>query len=723
MKSQRQFIRRVRCALVFLHCLIGAVLLAQTPPPKQWDKRFGGSLDDVLGSAQQTADGGYILGGYSKSGIGGDKTQASRGGHDYWIVKIDANGVKQWDKRFGGDTTDYLFSVRQTFDGGYILGGITYSGISGDKTQASRGGYDYWMIKTDANGIKQWDKRFGGTGNDYACTVQQTTDSGYILSGYSYSGIGGDKTQDNWDPSLSTSDLWIVKTDVNGMKQWDKRIGGNMSESGSRPIQTSDNGYVLMSGSGSGISGDKTQLNWDVGGGLDGWVIKIDANGAKQWDNHYGGFSSDFLNLGKQAFDGGYIFGGGTISGIGGDVTQEKRGTQDYWMIKTDVNGVKQWDARFGTNSYYYVSTLEKTLDSGYIIGGYTNSGISGDKTQTSQGGDDYWIVKTDANGVKQWDVRFGGAESDGCYSILQTSDGGYLLGGFSLSGTSSDKTEPSRGNADFWIVKLAGACTASKPTVTPGGPTTNLCPNQTITLTSSAANSYLWNTGATSQSIIVNAAGNYAVTVTDASGCKNSSDTTVVTYLGCTAPAGLKVNNIAATNARIKWNAVTCAIDYKYQYRRQGTTVWTTAQQPGISKKLTGLTPATTYQWRVLTRCNTKPNTVVSSYKTGPAFTTAASATANENTEAVSNNNLNIKVYPNPSPGNTTVEYSSTGFGKIQLMLYDAKGKIVFTRQDIAIKGSNIYRLDLSKLSAGVYNLKLINDSEQYLVKFVIAK
>src|SRR6185295_4922142 len=139
----------------------------------------------------------YILGGYSDSGISGDKTQACWGYEDYWMVKIDADGVQQWDARFGGADHDYFYSLQQTVDGGYILGGFSYSGISGDKTQASQGGIDFWIVKTNFNGTKQWDARFGGNSTDgfLEIPVQQTADGGYIVGGRSYSGISGDKTQ------------------------------------------------------------------------------------------------------------------------------------------------------------------------------------------------------------------------------------------------------------------------------------------------------------------------------------------------------------------------------------------------------------------------------------------------------------------------------------------------------------------------------------------------
>jgi hypothetical protein len=152
-------------------------------PLKEWDVQFGGSKKDELSALQQTTDGGYISGGNSLSGISGDKTQVSQGKSDYWIVKTDATGAKEWDSRFGGSENDYLLSLQQTSDGGYILGGTSESGISGDKTQASQGLSDYWIVKTDANGVKQWDARFGGSNLDFCNSVRQTTDGGYIVGG------------------------------------------------------------------------------------------------------------------------------------------------------------------------------------------------------------------------------------------------------------------------------------------------------------------------------------------------------------------------------------------------------------------------------------------------------------------------------------------------------------------------------------------------------------
>ncbi|HRH48395.1 MAG TPA: hypothetical protein PLP23_06580 [Panacibacter sp.] len=182
---------------------------------KQWDRCFGGSGVDFLYSLQLTVDGGYVLGRASDSGIGGDKTEDSRGTSDYWVVKIDSNGVKQWDKRFGGSSIDNFNSLQQTSDHGYILGGYSYSGIGGDKTENNRGNVDYWVVKIDINGAKQWDKRYGGSDIDQLNALEQTTDGGYVLGGYSASNVSGDKSEG----SRGSNDYWVLKIDTIGIKQ------------------------------------------------------------------------------------------------------------------------------------------------------------------------------------------------------------------------------------------------------------------------------------------------------------------------------------------------------------------------------------------------------------------------------------------------------------------------------------------------------------------------
>lgn len=512
---------------------------AQTAPLKQWDKRFGSENDDVLNSLQQTSDGGYILGGYSSyGGSSGDKTQASKGGDDYWIVKTNSLGNKEWDKVIGGSGTDQLYSLQQTTDGGYILGGASLSGISGDKTQASQGDYDYWIVKTDSLGNKQWDKTFGGSAIDFLYAIQQTTDGGYILGGYSYSGKSGDKTQESW----GAYDFWIVKTDASGNKQWDKRFGGSAYDYFSSLKQTIDKGYILGGYTAGPIDGDITV---HLEGLSDYWIVKIDSNGNKQWDNAFGGNVDDILTSLTQTTDGGYLLGGSTLSDIGDDITEATRGSWDYWMVKTDGAGTKEWDKRFGGNKADHLTSFRQTIDEGYILGGYSESDISGDKTEADQmewnPSWDYWMVKTDASGSKQWDKRFGGEDQDYLTSIQLTAEGGYILGGYSESGISGNRSEASRGGSDYWIVNTCGGLTDENCT--------------------------------------------------------------------CPLTSGLTVVKITGTSAKLKWNNDIEAELYKVRYKVTGTTGWTHKTTDHSAKPISNLIPNTNYTWQVKTYCTTAPN------------------------------------------------------------------------------------------------------------------
>lgn len=209
----------------------------------EWQNTIGGNGHDYLQSIQQTTDGGYILAGHSQSNISGDKTENNIGGSDYWLLKTDAEGNIQWQNTIGGNNADNLYSIKQTADGGYILGGWSNSDISGDKTENSNGGWDYWIVKTDATGNIQWQNTIGGSGSDELYCIQQTADGGYILGGNSDSNISGDKTENSiggldWD-------YWIVKTDASGNVQWENTIGGTLTDRLKSVQQTIDGGYIL----------------------------------------------------------------------------------------------------------------------------------------------------------------------------------------------------------------------------------------------------------------------------------------------------------------------------------------------------------------------------------------------------------------------------------------------------------------------------------------------
>jgi len=430
--------------------LLGGIIYATTfsQPTIVNQKALGGSFREEIGTIALTKDGGSIAGGSSASNKSGEKSQNSRGDFDYWVVKLDKSRAIEWDKTIGGAEDDELYALQQTSDGGYILGGYSISPKSGEKSQNSRGDFDYWIIKLDNLGNIQWDKTIGGNDYDALYSLQQTSDGGYILGGSSSSNKSGEKTGN----SRGSDDYWIVKLDNLGRIQWDKTIGGSNYDDLSSLQQTSDGGYILGGTSASSKSGEKTE---NSRGADDYWVVKLDKSGNIQWNKTIGGTASDGLFSLQQTRDSGYILGGSSASPKSGEKTQSSRGEDDYWVVKLGKLGKFQWDKTIGGSASDELFSLQQTRDTGYILGGYSYSSKSGEKTENSRGSADYWIVKMNKRGDVQWDKTIGGNNYDRLSTIKETVKNSYVMGGVSESGISGDKTVAQRGVADSWLVWL----------------------------------------------------------------------------------------------------------------------------------------------------------------------------------------------------------------------------------------------------------------------------
>jgi predicted secreted protein len=205
-----------------------------------WTRTYGGTDDDWGRSLAQTADGGYVITGYSES--------YGAGGCDVWLIRADASGDTIWTRTYGGTRDDYGYSVRQTADGGYVITGETwFYGV---------GFCDVWLIKTDASGDTMWTRTYGGTDYDRGESVLQTADGGYVITGETSSfGAGG-------------SDVWLIKTDAAGDTMWTRTFGGAGNDYDESVAQTADGGYIIAGYTGSFSAG-----------GLDAWLIKTDSAG------------------------------------------------------------------------------------------------------------------------------------------------------------------------------------------------------------------------------------------------------------------------------------------------------------------------------------------------------------------------------------------------------------------------------------------------------------
>ncbi len=410
-----------------------------------WQKTIGGSTLDVVYSLHSTSDGGYVLGGYSNSNASGEKSENSRGLMDAWIVKTDASGTILWDRTYGGSGDDFMTSISETSDGGFIVGVGSNSNISGEKSENSRGGLDYWLLKLDVSGDLEWQKTYGGAQPDFDVHVFQTSDGGYFVSGYSDSNVSGDKT----DPTNGQRDYWVLKLNSSGNIIWQKSLGGSTLDRGIISIEIAEGGFLIGGHSDSNISGDKSENSRGL---FDNWLVKLDTNGNVQWDKTYGGNDNDIVRDIIQIED-GFIVGGYSHSGISGDKIGELRGVVDYWIYKINDGGSMVWQKTIGGSQTDYLRTVRQKADGNYLVTGYSNSNASGEKSDNSNGGYDMWFLLLDSAGEILGQNTIGGSadESSG-YSVIL--DDGYIFAVASDSNQSGDKTENSRGEEDYWLFK-----------------------------------------------------------------------------------------------------------------------------------------------------------------------------------------------------------------------------------------------------------------------------
>lgn len=383
-----------------------------------WQKSIGGSGFDLLQSIKNTSDGGFILAGTSSSESGFQKKEACKGITDFWAIKLDASGTEQWQRTIGGNGPDELLCAFQTRDGGYILGGssssspLSISDVKPDgkslattkadlysKSEKSRGNMDYWVVKLDKKGVIEWQKTYGGLYADLLRSMEQTTDNGFILAGYSNSPVSGEKT----DNSKGVGDVWVIKTNDVGEIQWQNSYGAEGDDQPYVIHQTGDGGYII--GANSNSKNPLTPIGGIVGNGTDYWILKLDEEGSILWSKTYDFGKVDVLtSLVENKEDRTYLIGGyaeseirvsrdGIAGKVMGMVTKDKDGINDYIALKIDEKGEELWNKTVGSGGEDILRKLVETRDGGYLMAGTSNSGSSKDKN-SNIGGNDFWVVK-----------------------------------------------------------------------------------------------------------------------------------------------------------------------------------------------------------------------------------------------------------------------------------------------------------------------------------------
>lgn len=354
-----------------------------------------------------------------------------------------------WTRTYGGSGDDRANSVCETSDGGFVIAGSTNSSDQ----------RDVYIIKTNSTGDTLWTRTYGGEDWDEAKSIQQSSDGGFIITGSTYSYGAG------------SSDLYLLKTDSNGDTLWTRTYGGEDPDGGAKVQQTTDRGYIILGYTESFGNGYR-----------DIWLLKTDENGDTLWTRTFGGAYLDMEGSVQQTSDGGYVIVGSTdlipymtlvyliktdadgnviwsrlLSVVDAVFVRAVEQTPDggyiigvssfsysdydwdIYLLKTYSNGDSAWARIYGGAEWDQVFSVEITSDGGYMIAGYTES--------FGAGSEDFYIIKTDSFGDEIWSAAYGGGSADVCFSAHQTSDEGYVLAGVTLSF--------GEGNGDVWLIRL----------------------------------------------------------------------------------------------------------------------------------------------------------------------------------------------------------------------------------------------------------------------------
>lgn len=385
---RKLFLSRIVLSILLSLFLVGLV----EADSSMWTRTYGGADYDEAHSLVETSDWGYA--------IAGGTTSFGAGNNDFWLVKTDEFGNAEWNKTYGGPQNERAYSVVNTSDGGYALAGYTYSFGAGDR--------DFWLVKTDASGTVEWNQTYGGADDDFAYVLVATSDGGYALAG------------DTRSFGAGIRDAWLVKTDEFGNEEWNQTYGGTEVDTVQSLVATGDGGYALAGYTMSFGAGNR-----------DFWLVKTNSSGYMEWSMTYGGTDNDWAFSLVEVSDGGYA--------IAGDTTSYGAGAEDFWLVKTDEFGNAEWNKTYGGTDNERASSLIKTSDGGYAVAGATAFNASGYG--------EFWLVKTDAFGNIEWNWTYGGFYHDEwAYSVVEASNGGYTLAGYTESFGA--------GNKDFWLVK-----------------------------------------------------------------------------------------------------------------------------------------------------------------------------------------------------------------------------------------------------------------------------
>lgn len=333
----------------------------------QWQKSLGGTYLDDIAAIRPTPDGGYIVGGSGASSDGDQTGLHTPSRPDYWVVKLDGNGVIQWQKSYGGSADDNLLGLQVIPGGGYVLAGYT-SSTDGDVTGLHSAGYDAWIVRIDGNGVLQWQKCLGGANEDRANDIQVLPDGNFVLAGYSASNDG-----DLAGVNKGTTDAWVAKIDQgDGHIIWSKDLGSNNTDFASALVPNPDDGGVVVAAYTYSAGGGDIPGNHSAGS-PDWWLFRLDGSGNLVWNRNYGSAGDDIAYAVDRTPGGDYVFTG-YVAYPNGDISCLVNPYSILAMQVKGTDGTLQWQLPMGGQKTQNGRSIRCTPDGGYILTGFTSS-------------------------------------------------------------------------------------------------------------------------------------------------------------------------------------------------------------------------------------------------------------------------------------------------------------------------------------------------------------
>ena len=403
---------------------------------------YGGSKNDVAKSVIATSDGGFAVLGFTQS-TDGDVSGKYSENYDFWVLKFNSEAQLEWNKTYGGSGDDRGSHLIQTSDGGYAL--IGYSDSSDGDVSVNNGNRDFWVVKIDASGAIHWEKSFGYAGIDEGVSILETSDNHFILSGVlDVSASGGDGNFGRYSTMHAGGDYWSIKINSTGDLVWSRFYGGSFTDAPTGILEDTNNNLITVGGSDSNdvdISNNK--------GTYDFWVVKSNSSGNIIWEKSYGGSEIDEARDVVSSENGNQIIVGDTRSEEQ-DVSVNN-GAADLWILKITENGDVLWEKSLGGSNFDVARSINSTFDNGFIIAGSSRS--SDGNVNENKGQNDAWIIKISNAGELLWEKTVGGTEIDFAYDAVQLTNGTIIAVGETSSFDGDILVN--KGFTDLLIIKI----------------------------------------------------------------------------------------------------------------------------------------------------------------------------------------------------------------------------------------------------------------------------